>query len=228
MTGNQMFCRENELDESFKQLASYINIPVGVLLPFKSHCFVRHYNKGQIVYYSSDETTHIYLLLKGNIMRENFNLNGDVYRYLNREKVLFPLNNLFQDKVPNEMCTALTDCEMIGIPRDLIEYLCKNHEEIFVKLFSLLSETQCQHIEYNMALTSKLAKERVTKILRYLCQTVGYDHDEFYEIKHFMTIQLLSDMAGISRETTSHIINELREEKILFKNSKNWLVSKDL
>ncbi|MGC7802325.1 helix-turn-helix domain-containing protein, partial [Staphylococcus epidermidis] len=51
---------------------------------------------------------------------------------------------------------------------------------------------------------------------------------EFYEIKHFMTIQLLSDMAGISRETTSHIINELREEKILFKNSKNWLVSKDL
>ena len=63
MTGNQMFCRENELDESFKQLASYINIPVGVLLPFKSQCFVRHYNKGQIVYYSSDETTHIYLLL---------------------------------------------------------------------------------------------------------------------------------------------------------------------
>ncbi|MFC1451364.1 Crp/Fnr family transcriptional regulator, partial [Bacillus cereus] len=55
MTGNQMFCRENELDESFKQLASYINIPVGVLLPFKSQCFVRHYNKGQIVYYSSDE-----------------------------------------------------------------------------------------------------------------------------------------------------------------------------
>ncbi|MDU1821626.1 MAG: Crp/Fnr family transcriptional regulator, partial [Staphylococcus epidermidis] len=42
MTGNQMFCRENELDESFKQLASYINIPVGVLLPFKSQCFVRH------------------------------------------------------------------------------------------------------------------------------------------------------------------------------------------
>ena len=99
MTGNQMFCRENELDESFKQLASYINIPVGVLLPFKSQCFVRHYNKGQIVYYSSDETTHIYLLLKGNIMRENFNLNGDVYRYLNREKVLFPLNNLDRKSV---------------------------------------------------------------------------------------------------------------------------------
>lgn len=228
MAGNQMFCRENELDESFKQLASYIHIPVGVLLPFKSQCFVRHYSKGQVIYFSSDETTHIYLLIEGNIMRENFNLNGDVYRYLNREKVLFPLNNLFQDKVPNEMCTALTNCEVIGIPKDLIEYLCKNHEDIFVRLFELLSATQCQHIEYNMALTSKLAKERVTKILRYLCQTVGYDNDEFYEIKQFMTIQLLSDMAGISRETTGHIINELREDKVLFKSNKNWLISKDL
>ena len=71
-----------------------------------------------------------------------------------------------------------------------------------------------------MALTSKLAKERVTKILRYLCHTVGYDNEEFYEIKQFMTIQLLSDMAGISRETTGHIINELREDKVLFKSNK--------
>ena len=147
-----------------------------------------------------------------------------MYRYLKRKSVI-SLNNLFQDKAPNEMCTALTNCEVIGIPKDLIEYLCKNHEDI--RLFELLSATQCQHIEYNMALTSKLAKERVTKI-RYLCQTVGYDNDEFYEIKQFMTIQLLSDMAGISRETTGHIINELREDKVLFKSNKNWLISKDL
>lgn len=38
------------------------------------------------------------------------------------------------------MCIVLIDCEMIGILRDLIEYLCKNYEEIFVKLFFLLSE----------------------------------------------------------------------------------------
>jgi len=43
-----------------------------------------------------------------------------------------------------------------------------------------------------------------------------------------MTIQLLSDMAGISRETTGHINNELREDKVLFKSNKNWLISKDL
>ena len=34
-------------------------------------------------------------------------------------------------------------------------------------------------------------------------------------------------MAGISRETTGHIINELREDKVLFKSNKNWLISKN-
>ena len=65
-----------------------------------------------------------------------------------------------------------------------------------------------------MALTSKLAKERVTKILRYLCQTVGYDNDEFYEIKQFMTIQLLSDMAGISEKP--QVISLMNFERIKF------------
>lgn len=83
------FVEKMNLMKVFKQLASYIHIPVGVLLPFKSQCFVRHYSKGQVIYFSSDETTHIYLLIEGNIMRENFNLNGDVYRYLNREKCYF-------------------------------------------------------------------------------------------------------------------------------------------
>lgn len=48
--------------------------------------------------------------------------------------------------------------------------------------------------------------------------------DEFYEIKHIMTIQLLSDLAGISRETTGHIVHELKEEKKLIKMAKTgWL-----
>ena len=56
--------------------------------------------------------------------------------------------------------------------------------------------------------------------------TVGYDQDEFYEIKQFLTIQLMSDMAGISRETAGHIIHELKDENLLLKIIK--LVSKHL
>ncbi|PNZ69692.1 Crp/Fnr family transcriptional regulator [Staphylococcus croceilyticus] len=215
-----------ELDQAFKQLAAYLNIPVGVIHSYKEECLVRHYNKGQVIYYSSDQPTHMYLLLAGNVLRETFNAEGDVARSLNKEDVLFPLAQLFYKDVSNEMCTAMTDCDVIGMPKDLLEYLCKTHDDIFITLFEKLNAELRLQMEYNMALTTKLARERVEKVLYYLCHAVGYDNEEFYEIKQVMTIQLLSDLSGISRETTGHIVSELKQDKMLLKNGKDWLVRK--
>ncbi|MCI2774216.1 Crp/Fnr family transcriptional regulator [Staphylococcus petrasii] len=218
--------KATELDQAFKQLATYLNIPVGVIHPYKEECLVRHYNKGQVIYYSSDQPTHMYLLLAGNVLRETFNAEGDVARSLNKEDVLFPLTQLFHKDVSNEMCTAMTDCDVIGIPKDLLEYLCKTHDDIFITLFEKLNAELRLQMEYTMALTAKLARERVEKVLYYLCHAVGYDNEEFYEIKQVMTIQLLSDLSGISRETTGHIVSELKQDKMLLKNGKDWLVRK--
>lgn len=117
--------RDNDLSEGLKQLASYLNIPTGVIQAFKSECFVRRYNKGQIIYYSSDQPTYVYLLLDGIVLRETINEDGDAYRKLNKEQLLFPLNHLFRKIELNEMCTAITPCNVIGIPKDMLEYLCK-------------------------------------------------------------------------------------------------------
>lgn len=167
--------RDNDLSEGLKQLASYLNIPTGVIQAFKSECFVRRYNKGQIIYYSSDQPTHVYLLLDGIVLRETINEDGDAYRKLNKEQLLFPLNHLFRKIELNEMCTAITPCNVIGIPKDMLEYLCKNHDDIFVTLFEKLNNELELLMEYNMALTTKLARERIEKVLYYLCHAMGYD-----------------------------------------------------
>ena len=79
-------------------------------------------------------------------------------------------------------------------------------------------------MNYNMALTSKFAKDRIIKLLCHLCRTVGYDQDEFYEIKQFLTIQLMSDMAGISRKQLVILFMNLKMKNLLLKIIK--LVSK--
>ena len=48
-----------------------------------------------------------------------------------------------------------------------------------------MTDNEQQHMNYNMAVTSKFAKDRIIKLLCHICQTVGYDQDEFYEIKQF-------------------------------------------
>ena len=40
-------------------------------------------------------------------------------------------------------------------------------------------------MNYNMALTSKFAKDRIIKLLCHLCQTVGYDQDDFMKSNSF-------------------------------------------
>ncbi|MEX2956279.1 Crp/Fnr family transcriptional regulator [Staphylococcus pasteuri] len=218
----------NRSEQRLERLAAFINIPAVALQPYKNECIVRQYNKGQVIYYSSDELTHVYYLIDGYILREHFNMNGDVYRLLNKDDQLFPMHNLFQDKTTNEMCTAITDCIMIAIPIELIEYLCRNNDKVFIRIYQLLCDNQRQQIEYHMALSSKSAKARVTKLLIYLCHMIGYDNDEFYEIKSFLTIQMISDLVSISRETTGHIIQELKEHNILLKHHKNWIISKQI
>ena len=103
----------NHSDQCLERLAQLIHIPSVALQPYKNECIVRQYNKGQVIYYSSDELTHIYYLIDGYILREQFSMNGDVYRILNKDDKLFPMHNLFQEKTTNEMCTAITDCILI-------------------------------------------------------------------------------------------------------------------
>lgn len=217
---------KNDIHTFLESFAAFINIPSIILQPYKNEFIVRQYNKGQVIYYSSDELTHLYYLIDGYILREHYSVNGDVFRVLNKENHLYPIHNLFQDKTTNEMCTALTDSIVMAIPIELIEYICRNHDKAFIQLFKYLSENEKQLIEYNMALSAKSARSRVVKVLIYLCHSIGEDNEEFYEIKQFLTIQMVSDLASVSRETTGHIVNELKAQNLLLKDQKNWMISK--
>ena len=100
---------------------------------------------------------------------EHYNQNGDVYRYFNKEQVLFPISNLFHPKEVNELCTALTDCTVLGLPRELMAF-CAKLMMIYFDTFALINDNEQQHMNYNMALTSKFAKDRIIKLLCHLCR----------------------------------------------------------
>lgn len=218
---------DSEFNDSFRQLATYLNIPESIFKAYKSECTLYEYKSGQVIYYSTNQINLVYFLVNGSILHELSNANGDTYLGLNREDTLFPIHHLFDETSSlYETYTALTDCKIMTLPKDLLEYLCKKHEEIFVSIFKKANKVICRQTKYNIALKTPLAKDRIEKILNFLCHTIGEDNGEFYEIHQVMTIQLLSKLSGLSRETTSHVIHELKDKNILFKNDKNWIIKK--
>ncbi len=50
----------------------------------------------------------------------------------------------------------------------------------------------------------------------------------FMKFKQFLTIQLMSDMAGIPGKQLVILFMNLKDEKLVVKDHKNWLVSKHL
>ncbi|MCP6565411.1 hypothetical protein NL503_28985, partial [Klebsiella pneumoniae] len=68
------------------------------------------------------------------------------------------------------------------MPKNVIEYLCKNHEDTFIKIFDLLRTEANQNIERNMALLGRNAEQKVINTLRVMCETVGNDQGAYYEL----------------------------------------------
>ena len=85
-----------------------------------------------------------------------------------------------------------------------------------------------QSIERNMALLGRNAEQKVVNTLRVMCETVGTDHGAYYEMDKIMTVTLLSELAGVSREKASHIIRDLSKRNLVLKNHQTWTVSKSL
>ena len=78
MTENFILGRNNKLEHELKALADYINIPYSILQPYQSECFVRHYTKGQVIYFSPQESSNIYFLIEGTLL-ENITIKMEMY-----------------------------------------------------------------------------------------------------------------------------------------------------
>lgn len=78
MTENFILGRNNKLEHELKALADYINIPYSILQPYQSECFVRHYTKGQVIYFSPQESSNIYFLIEV-ILLENITIKMEMY-----------------------------------------------------------------------------------------------------------------------------------------------------
>ena len=146
-----------EFDNNIRQLASYLNIPVSIIRPYKEELTLYRYKKGQVIYHSTDQIKFVYFLVNGYVLHESSNITGENYLRLNKDESIFPMNRIFYE-VPTsyEVCTALTDCKVITFPKDLLEYLCRKHTKIFENLFSKLNETIQFQIEYKQIMTVQL------------------------------------------------------------------------
>ena len=190
---------------------------------------LRRYGKGQILLYQGEKTNDISLVKNGYVKVYDITSSGE-------EKLLMILGKC--DLIPqiwsfekddNEpvpyFYEAHSDVELLMLSqKQLTEKLNKDHTltKIYLKYFINQAKTYLSRIE---CLEASGTKNKIALVLMYLAKIHGKKKPigKIYTVLPHVTHQVIANMAGISRETTSLQMKKLEREKIVLVNKEHHL-----
>ena len=119
---------------------------------------------------------------------------------------------MFVDPLYHYSAIAVTDLSYIMVPMDLYESLSKKNSNQMLFLNQKLTRIlKFQELRLRNAMISS-ASERVVQVLALLYWDLCQE-DQLTAIPFGIHIQEISRLAATTRETTSHVLKKLRQDK---------------
>jgi CRP-like cAMP-binding protein len=183
----------------------------------KNHLYLRKYKKGQVLFDEGDKREKLFYLKKGLVRIERYDTSASfLYIDYNNHDTLFPYGGMFSDENYHYSAYAATDIELYYLPTDIFEQQAIYNPKQLLYLYkkiSLILQQQEKRIQY-LAVSS--ATSRIVNSLLYLMENLGHPiSPKAIEIPFPITINEIADLSGCSRETVGTVIKQLKEDKQL-------------
>ena len=166
------------------------------------------YHPNDIIYMQEDDSTNLYLILKGRVRVFNINPMGEeiTFEFLNKGRI-FGESSFFQNSLRPTTVMAVNEVELISCYLDdLYPYLSES-KELTIALLQLLSQT-CDYM------TSLLKKaytyNRYEKIASFLLEQTITDNINKGIINSTLpyTHEEIATLVGLSRVTVTKVLND--------------------
>ena len=182
--------------------------------------------KGEIIYFSSSDLPRIFLLKKGNIKIVAVDEDGnETIKDIIQKGDLFGELTLETDKETNEYAKVLSDDVSI------CSFLMSDFEDLLLRNPSLaLSYTKFVGLKMKRIknsysnLISKDAKTRLLQFLKDWAEKEGVKSGNSVTIENYLTQNDIAQIICTSRQTATHLINELETNKVLIYNRKEIVI----
>lgn len=197
---------------NLRRFPVFHNLPHQRVQKIMGDAFVRRYHKGQILFMEGDPRDRIYFSLKGYIklIRMNDDGSSQFLMYL-KPNSMFPYVGLFQDKYYRFSAEAATDVELLYIPTSTFEQQIRNDPAVLVNLIRIMGDKMHEHEIRIQKLSQVHATDRVRQLISFLLNDIGEKvNDSTIRIPCPLTTTDLAKMAGTSRETVSHVLQEYK------------------
>lgn len=173
--------------------------------------------KGNAVLYQGDIPDRLYFIKNGFVKLYRLSEDGkDAIVYLYGPGSILGIRALTsEDKELKHNAEALTDVEIVTIPReDYIKFLSQNPEN-FIDLLNVFIDRLNYSENKIEGFITKDVTSRVANFLSYVSNRFGEKNGKSTVIPIPLTHQLVSEFVGAARETVTLALSRLEKEKII-------------
>jgi CRP/FNR family transcriptional regulator/CRP/FNR family cyclic AMP-dependent transcriptional regulator len=184
--------------------------------------------KGDVVFYQSDKSTDLYIVINGSVRASLLNQEGD-------EFILATFNNgdffgemSLIDGRPRSATIIAAEDSLLGVlRRERFLNAIRNDPMIAIELLSALIQRMRVTDEMVESLAFLDVSQRLVKLLLQIAKTEGEkDKDGFFKVKK-LTHRELAAHTGASREAISKSLKALAFRRIVIEGEGCFLISPD-
>lgn len=179
---------------------------------------VRHYPRGQIILYEGENPTDAFVVKQGAVKMYDIDEDGnEKILHIVKAPGIFPTIFLFgAPGITNTFYTTVCDSELYVLSRADFESRLKSDHALALYCMRWFASEVSEILRRMSSLEKTSTRDKLIATLGYLTrqhtvtQKGGWARVQF-PISH----QLLADMIGVTRESTTMVMKELHKEKIV-------------
>ncbi len=180
---------------------------------------LRKYPKGQILFYEGDSPTNVYVLKSGAIKIYDIDDKGNErIVHIISPPSLFPAVLFFsQSEASNTFYSTLSECEVYVVSSDLVRRKLEDDNSFTRYCLKWFAEDTREIMIRMASLEKSDAREKLMVALRFLAIMHGSPTTKagWSRVNFAVSHQLLADMIGVTRESTTLAMKDLQKEAIV-------------
>lgn len=208
-----------------KTIPIFSNLPEKILIEVLKLQNIKHYKKGEIIFYEGDKGEAFFFIRSGKIKIYKTSMDGrDITLNILGKGSIFAEVTLFNDVNYPATVEVIENSEVGMILNKDIEKMILNNNVLALQIIKVLSKRLYRSQKTIKDLAFSDTYNRTSSALLDLCERHGKITNGGIEIDIGITRQDIANMVGTSRETVSRIISDLRKEGIINTASKKIII----
>lgn len=200
-----------------------------LITELKAHGTKRTFKKGSVLLYQGEAPRMAYVLESGNVKVYTINNAGEEQIVtMHREHEMFPTPWIFKRATTTPYYyETMSQCEIVTIPRDVLRKLMFKPEHM-PGTIDYLATNYMGMMMRTTALQQSRASEKIMFTFYYLVFRYGRETAKpgIYKIDLLLTHNIIASLVGLTRETTTTELNNLKKQGIITYSRHIYVVHK--